>query len=198
MNIAWPHEKRCHCGVPPPGGRAAGYRDRKITREVVLAAKLEIIDCDGVDGLSMRRLARALDGDPMILYRHAPTRAALLEGAAETVLAQLTVDPADPGWAAQLRTVARGYRRLARATPEVWCRCWAPGPWPPRSRSARRGSCALRKCPDAAHRRRFCDRRSSLAAVGTHGDTAAPEMPGPPCCSYVTSAVSWPSWPGPP
>ena len=44
----------------------------------------------------------------------------------------------------------------------------------------------------------FCDRRSSLAAVGTHGATAAPEVPGPPCCSYVTSAVSWPSWPGPP
>jgi hypothetical protein len=33
----------------------------------------------------MRRLARTLDRDPMILYRHAPNKAALLDGVAETV-----------------------------------------------------------------------------------------------------------------
>src|SRR5580700_10705665 len=91
----------------------------KITRDVVLAAALEIIDRDGADALSMRRLARALDRDPMILYRHAPNKAALLDGVAETVLAQLHVDPADPDWAAQLRTVARDYRALALAHPRV-------------------------------------------------------------------------------
>jgi hypothetical protein len=32
------------------------------------------------------------------------------------MLEQLKVDSADPDWAAQLRTVARDYRRLARAT----------------------------------------------------------------------------------
>jgi AcrR family transcriptional regulator len=109
--------------TPPPRGRTAGdvavNGSGKITREVVLAAALEIIDADGADGLSMRRLARALDRDPMILYRHAPNKAALLDGVAETVLAQLTVDPADPDWAAQLRAVARGYRRLALAHPHV-------------------------------------------------------------------------------
>jgi AcrR family transcriptional regulator len=107
----------------PPAGRTAGDAAAngtgKITRDVVLAAALEIIDADGADGLSMRRLARALDRDPMILYRHAPNKAALLDGVAETVLAQLTVDSADPDWAAQLRTVARGYRRLALAHPKM-------------------------------------------------------------------------------
>src|ERR1022692_4908852 len=78
-----------------------------------------IIDRDGADGLSMRRLARALDRDPMILYRHAPNKAALLDGVAETVLAQLKVDSADPDWAAQLRAVARDYRALALAHPHV-------------------------------------------------------------------------------
>jgi AcrR family transcriptional regulator len=91
----------------------------KITREVVLAAALEIIDRDGLDALSMRRLARALDRDPMIVYRHAPNKAALLDGIAETVLAQLQVDPTDPDWAAQLRTVARDYRSLTLAHPRV-------------------------------------------------------------------------------
>jgi AcrR family transcriptional regulator len=109
--------------TPSPRGRlsgdAAANGSGKITREVVLAAALQIIDRDGVDALSMRRLARALDRDPMILYRHAANKAALLDGVAETVLAQLKVDPADPDWAAQLRAVARDYRRLALAHPNV-------------------------------------------------------------------------------
>ena len=82
---------------------ADAHRDGKITRDVVLTTALEIIDRDGAEGLSMRRLARALNRDPMILYRHAPNKAALLDGVAETVLAQLKVDPADPDWAGQLR-----------------------------------------------------------------------------------------------
>jgi AcrR family transcriptional regulator len=106
-----------------PAGRAAGgadaHKDGKITREVVLAAALEIIDRDGADALSMRRLAAALDRDPMILYRHARNKAALLDGVAEIVLAQLKVDSADPDWAGQLRVVARGYRLLALAHPHV-------------------------------------------------------------------------------
>jgi AcrR family transcriptional regulator len=93
--------------------------DGKITRDVVLTAALEIIDCDGAEALSMRRLAGALNRDPMIIYRHAPNKAALLDGVAETVLAQLKVDPADPDWAAQLRAIARDYRRLALAHPHV-------------------------------------------------------------------------------
>jgi AcrR family transcriptional regulator len=98
---------------------ADAHRNGKVTREVVLTTALEIIDRDGAEGLSMRRLARALDRDPMILYRHAPNKAALLDGVVEVVLAQLKVDPADPDWAAQLRAVARDYRQLALAHPHV-------------------------------------------------------------------------------
>jgi AcrR family transcriptional regulator len=102
-----------------PGQAAAVHRDGRITREVVLAAALELIDRDGTEGLSMRRLARAVNRDPMVLYRHAPNKAALLDGVAEIVLAQLRVDPADPDWAGQLRAIARDYRRLALAHPHV-------------------------------------------------------------------------------
>ncbi len=109
--------------TPPPAGRTAGHAgpdaDVKITRELVLAAALEIIDRDGAEALTMRRLARALDRDPMIVYRHAPNKAALLNGVAETVLAQLQVDSADPDWAAELRAVARRFRALALAHPHV-------------------------------------------------------------------------------
>ena len=107
---------------PPSDRTAAGTgmaMDGKITRDVVLAAALEIIDRDGADGLSMRRLARAVNRDPVVLYRHAPNKAALLDGVAEIVLAQLKVDPADADWAGQLRAVARDFRALALAHPHV-------------------------------------------------------------------------------
>jgi AcrR family transcriptional regulator len=102
----------------PAGGRAGGSTG-KITRDVVLATALRLIDRDGADALSMRRLAQALGCDPMNLYRHAPSKAALLDGVTEIVLAQLSVDPADPDWAGQLRAVGRDFRRLALAHPHV-------------------------------------------------------------------------------
>jgi AcrR family transcriptional regulator len=100
-------------------GDAAPSGSGKITRDVVLARALEIIDRDGAETLSMRGLARTLGRDPMTLYRHAPNKAALLDGVAEIVLAQLKVDAADRDWAAQLRKVARDYRGLALAHPHV-------------------------------------------------------------------------------
>jgi AcrR family transcriptional regulator len=106
--------------TPRPAARdAMSGVDGKITRELVLATALELIDRDGADALSMRRLAAALDRDPMVLYRHAPGKAALLDGVVEAVLARLRVDPADPDWTAQLRAVARDYRTLALAHPNV-------------------------------------------------------------------------------
>lgn len=90
-----------------------------MSRELVLSTALEIIDQDGVEGLSMRRLGHALGRDPMSLYRYAATKAALLDGVAELVLDQLTVDTTGDDWAGQLRTVARAFRGLALAHPHV-------------------------------------------------------------------------------
>ena len=106
--------------TPTPAARDAAHGgDRKITRELVFKVALELIDRHGAEALSMRRLGAALGRDPMILYRHAPAKAALLDGVVETVLGQLKVDPAAPDWAAQLRAVARQYRALALAHPNV-------------------------------------------------------------------------------
>ncbi len=104
-------------------GRTSQSRDgaepAKLTRSAVLAAALELIDRDGVDRLSMRRLASELGCDPMALYRFAPNKVALLNGVAELVIGQLDVDPADADWHTQLRSLARHYRSLALAHPGV-------------------------------------------------------------------------------
>jgi len=89
------------------------------TKAMVLQGALAIIDRDGVDALTMRRLGQALGRDPMLLYRHVPNKAALLDGVAEIVLEQLSVDITDQDWVGQLRSVARDFRALALAHPNV-------------------------------------------------------------------------------
>ncbi|WP_040803806.1 TetR/AcrR family transcriptional regulator C-terminal domain-containing protein [Nocardia concava] len=108
------------------GGRNARSANRRadtgngpVTRAVVLAAALELVDREGVDGLSMRRLAEAVGRDPMVIYRHVANKAAVLDGIAEIVFAQLSVDATDSDWVGQLRSVARDFRRLALAHPRV-------------------------------------------------------------------------------
>jgi AcrR family transcriptional regulator len=55
----------------------------------------------------------------MALYRYAPNKSAVLDGVAELILGELTLDTRDADWAAQLRSVARDFRRLALAHPKV-------------------------------------------------------------------------------
>ncbi|WP_430867929.1 TetR/AcrR family transcriptional regulator [Demequina aurantiaca] len=89
------------------------------TREMMLSTALEIIDQDGVGGLTMRRLGDELGCDPMSLYRHAASKSVLLDYVAESVLLELTVDVTDPDWAGQLRGLARQFRGVALAHPKV-------------------------------------------------------------------------------
>jgi AcrR family transcriptional regulator len=90
-----------------------------LTRDQVLRTALDIIDREGVDSLSMRRLGKVLGRDPMTLYRFADTKTQLLDGVVELVIDELTVDSTDDDWQAQLRLVARRFRDIAVAHPHV-------------------------------------------------------------------------------
>lgn len=90
-----------------------------LTTERVVTAALEIIDAEGADALSMRKLAQSLDREVMALYRHAKNKAALLDGVIELVLGEFTIDPNADDWANELRALSRNFRRLALAHPHV-------------------------------------------------------------------------------
>ena len=85
----------------------------------MLNAALEIIDSNGVDGLTMRRLGHALGRDPMALYRYAANKNALLDGVVELVMGQARLDPTDPDWPASCASFARDFRDVAIAHPHV-------------------------------------------------------------------------------
>jgi AcrR family transcriptional regulator len=98
-----------------PVGRRSPLR-----REDVLATALRLIDADGVEALSMRRMGRALDRDPMRLYRFASSKDELLDGVVELVLGELRVPAAEAGnWEDVLRRTAHAYREIALAHPHV-------------------------------------------------------------------------------
>lgn len=90
-----------------------------LTRERVLRAALEIVDTEGVEALSMRRLAHDLDREAMSLYRYASSKADLLDGVVELVLGELTIDPGAQDWRDELRQLARNFRSLALAHPNT-------------------------------------------------------------------------------
>jgi len=90
-----------------------------LTRDQVFTTALRLVDADGVEALSMRRLGKALDRDPMRLYRHAESKEALLDGVVDLVMSELRVPVADRDWEQALRRTAHAYRDLALAHPHV-------------------------------------------------------------------------------
>lgn len=102
-----------------PAPAATGAGGGQVTRRLILQAALTIVDRDGADGLSMRRLSEAVGRDPAVLYRHVSNKAAVLDGVAEVFLEQLAVNTDDPDWAGQLRSIAHNFRQLALTHPNV-------------------------------------------------------------------------------
>ena len=62
-----------------------------LTRERVLNTAVALADQGGVDALSMRKLAQALDVVPMALYRHVANKDELLDGLVDVVIGE--IDP---------------------------------------------------------------------------------------------------------
>ncbi|WP_232668775.1 TetR/AcrR family transcriptional regulator C-terminal domain-containing protein [Pseudonocardia sp. TRM90224] len=96
-------------------------RRAALTRNDVLATALTLVDADGVEAFSMRRLGKALGRDPMRLYRHASSKDALLDGVVELVMSKLAVPALHEvvDWEAGLRYTAHSFRSIAVEHPHV-------------------------------------------------------------------------------
>ena len=83
-----------------------------LARERIVDAAMSIIDTEGLDALSMRRLGAELGVNPMAAYHYVPNKAALYDLVLEAVMAGVdltTIDPALP-FADQFKQAARAYR----------------------------------------------------------------------------------------
>src|SRR6478609_8926949 len=72
----------------------ATTRRKPLSRERILGAALELVDEQGIDALSMRKLGQSLGYEAMSLYNHVANKDDLLNGILDLVLAEM--EPPDP------------------------------------------------------------------------------------------------------
>nr|WP_051323713.1 TetR/AcrR family transcriptional regulator [Candidatus Solirubrobacter pratensis] len=110
-------------GKPRRGGLTAGK---------VVAAAIELADAEGLDAVSMARVANALGFTTMSLYRHVRSKDELLVLMMDRVMALPPAEPYD-GWRAGLEGWAWDILRLVRAHPWVLYVRISPPPATPAS-----------------------------------------------------------------
>jgi AcrR family transcriptional regulator len=100
-------------------GKAGAERRAQLTRQQVVTAAIELADRDGIESVSMRRLAQEVGVEAMSLYTHVRNKEDLLDGIVDAVIGMIPVD-AGADWRTSLRRMALGARGVMLRHP------WAP------------------------------------------------------------------------
>ena len=100
--------------------RAAADRRTQLTRQRVLRAAVSLADRDGLESVSMRRLAQELGIEAMSLYTHVRSKDDLLGGMVDVVIGQIPADGTRGGWRQSLRRTIMAARSVLLRHP------WAP------------------------------------------------------------------------
>jgi AcrR family transcriptional regulator len=108
-----PHKK------PASRGRKRA-RVATLSQDTIAAAALALIDKEGVDALSFRRLGQELGCEAMSLYHYFPSKAHLLDAVIDRVIGALVLPPPDRDWIGRLRRACRSYRAMALAHPRLY------------------------------------------------------------------------------
>jgi AcrR family transcriptional regulator len=91
-----------------------------LSRLRIAQAALAVVDRDGLETLSMRRLGAELGVEGMAIYRHFPNKAAMLAGVVEVLLAELVIPPPSHiPWQLVFRDLSRAYRALLLRHPHA-------------------------------------------------------------------------------
>jgi TetR/AcrR family transcriptional regulator, tetracycline repressor protein len=102
------------------GERSVAIRTRApLTRERVIDAALRVMDDEGLEAVTMRRIAREVGVEAMSLYHHVEDKEDLLDGICERVMSEFRFPEPTSDWAENCRRAARSWRRLLQAHPNV-------------------------------------------------------------------------------
>jgi TetR/AcrR family transcriptional regulator, tetracycline repressor protein len=92
----------------------------RLSKAAVVERGLALADAEGLDAVTIRRLAADLGVTPMALYWHFRSKDELLSGLADRVWAEIDVDvDPDAGWAAQLRSLLESLIHVLRTHPSA-------------------------------------------------------------------------------
>ncbi len=99
--------------------KATGASRSPLSRDRIVAAALRVMDAEGLEAVSMRRVAREVGVEAMSLYHHVRDKEDLLQGVCDRIMAGFEFPTASGNWATRCKAAARSWRRLLQAHPDV-------------------------------------------------------------------------------
>jgi AcrR family transcriptional regulator len=108
--------------VARPRGQAgaAGKRRTPLSAEAITKTAMRVADAEGLDAVSIRRVAAELGARPMSLYSHISSKDGLLGLMVDEVVGEILVrDPLPDHWREAVTILARSHYRTYLAHP--WC-----------------------------------------------------------------------------
>ena len=109
-------------GLPEPPWRTARRSAGRVplTREAIVEAALRVIDAEGMDGLSMRRVGEELGTGAASIYWHVRNKDQLLQLVFERVIEEVQLPDPDPSrWQEQLSDLADQMRAILTSHRDV-------------------------------------------------------------------------------
>lgn len=91
--------------------------DASLSKQRVVIEAVRLADLNGVDGLSMRQLARSLGAGAMSLYHYVASRDELLDAMVDVVFAEIELPTLDGDWHAAMRRQAESARHVLARHP---------------------------------------------------------------------------------
>jgi AcrR family transcriptional regulator len=108
--------------IEVPERSADGREERpRLSRERVLRGAIEVADAGGIDGLTIRSLARSLGVKPMSVYYYVANKDEILDGIVDLVFSEIELPTVGGDWREEIRRRAGSARQVLRAHP------WAIG-----------------------------------------------------------------------
>ena len=96
-------------------------REVPLSKQRVVVEAIRLADREGVDGLSMRRLAGALGAGAMSLYHYVANKEELLDAMIDVVFEEIELPPEETDWQSAMRQRAVSARQVLARHP------WAIG-----------------------------------------------------------------------
>jgi len=91
----------------------------RLTRDRVIEAALQVMDEEGLEAVTMRRIGRELGVEAMSLYNHVDDKEDILGGICEMVMTEFRFPEPSDDWTETARLGAHEWRRLLKAHPNV-------------------------------------------------------------------------------
>jgi AcrR family transcriptional regulator len=117
-----PHEPSAAAERPAAGPvwtRKPGAKRERLTVGAIVAAALRLADAEGLEAVSVRRVAAELDTRPMSLYSHIARKDDLIDLITDEVIGEMVFEELPADWREALHALARRTWQVAERHPWI-------------------------------------------------------------------------------